>query len=92
MLRNLSIAERLGCPGPEGLTEMRRGRPPTTCGPYAGDQLSLDHIIPVSLPPEFDNVIANLELVPLKMNIGKRDAMGERQRTLAERVRSPGLG
>ena len=37
------------------------------------------------------NVIANLELMPLRMNIGKRDAMGERQRALAERLRRAGL-
>jgi len=34
------------------------------------------------------NVIANLELRPLKMNSSKRDAMGERQRALAEQLSS----
>ena len=52
MLRNLRIASQLGCLTPEGLAEMRRGRSPTiTLGPYAGDQLSVDHIIPFSLAP-----------------------------------------
>lgn len=92
MLRNLTIAQKLGCLTPEGLAEMRRGRSPTiTLGPYAGDQLSVDHIIPFSLAPALDKVIANLELMPLKMNIRKRDAMGERQQALARRLRQAGL-
>ncbi len=91
MLRNLTIAERLGCLGPEGLAEMRRGRSPTiTLGPYAGDQLSVDHIIPFAVAPQLDHVIANLELMPLRLNIGKRDNMGERQQALAARLRSAG--
>ena len=91
MLRNLTIAQRLGCLGREGLAEMRRGRSPTiTLGPYAGDQLSVDHIIPFAAAAQLDKVIANLELMPLRMNIGKRDAMGERQQALAKRLRGAG--
>ena len=75
MLRNLTIAQRLGCLGSEGLAEMRRGRSPTiTLGPYAGDQLSVDHIIPFAVAPQLDKVIANLELMPLKLNIAIRAA------------------
>ena len=75
MLRNLSIAERLGCLTPEGLHDMRRGQSPTiTRGPYAGDQLSVDHVIPFSVAPALDKVIANLELMPLRLNIGSRAA------------------
>jgi hypothetical protein len=92
MLRKLTIAGRMGCLGPEGLAEMRRGRSPTiTLGPYAGDQLSVDHIIPFSLHPELDKVIANLELMPLKMNLKKQDKMGPRQQELAERLQRAGL-
>ena len=76
MLRNLTIAGRLGCLTAAGLHDMRRGQSPTiTLGPYAGDQLSVDHIIPCALAPPLDHVIANLELMPLRMNIGKRDRM-----------------
>jgi hypothetical protein len=92
MLRNLTIAERLGCLNPAGLHDMRRGQSPTIkLGPYAGDQLSVDHIIPFSVAPSLDKVIANLELMPLRMNIGKKDKMGERQRALALRLRNAGL-
>ena len=66
--------------------------PPTiTLGPYTGDQLSVDHIIPFSVAPQLDHVIANLELLPLRLNIGKRDRMTTRQHALAARLRRAGL-
>lgn len=92
MLRNLTIAERLGCLTPEGLHDMRRGQSPTiTRGPYAGDQLSVDHIIPFSVAPQLDKVIANLELMPLRLNMSKKDHMGARQRDLLQKLRAAGL-
>ena len=92
MLRNHTIAERLGCLTPVGLHDMRRGQSPTiTLGPNTGDQLSVDHIIPYSIAPQLDHVIANLELMPLKMNLRKNDKMTDRQRSLAQRLRSAGL-
>lgn len=89
MVRNLRIADQLGCLTPDGLAEMRRGRSPAvTRGPYAGDELSVDHIIPFSVRPEFDKVIANLELMPLRMNQRKGDKMGERQLNLMSKLRN----
>jgi hypothetical protein len=41
--------------------------------------------------PQLDHVIANLELMPLRMNIGKRDKMGQRQLDQVARLRSGGL-
>lgn len=47
LLRNLDIAEKLGCLNDTGLAAMRRGRAPIVQkGPYKGDELSVDHIIP----------------------------------------------
>jgi len=67
--RNLDIAGKLGCLDADGLAEMRRGKAPTVRrGPYRGQELSVDHIIPRSVCPELDNVIANLELLPLGVN------------------------
>jgi hypothetical protein len=92
MLRNRVIAERLGCLNTAGLEEMRQGRAPTvTKGPYRGDQLSVDHIIPLSVMPEFDKVIANLELMPLRMNVKKNAGMGDRQQDLLKKLRAAGL-
>ena len=47
LLRNLDISGKLGCLDAEGMAEMRKGKAPTVRrGPYKGDQLSVDHIIP----------------------------------------------
>ena len=71
---------------------MRRGKAPTVRrGPYAGDQLSVDHIIPRAVCPELDNVIANLELMPTRMNSSKRDKIGARQLDLAKKLHAAGL-
>jgi hypothetical protein len=92
LLRNLDIAEKLGCLDADGLSEMRKGKSPTIRkGPYRGDQLSVDHIIPRAVCPELDNVIANLELMPMRMNSSKRDSVGERQLALAGDFHRAGL-
>jgi hypothetical protein len=92
LLRNLDIATKLGCTDLEGMAEMRRGHSPTVKrGPYAGDQLSVDHIVPVSKCPRLDNVLANLELMPLKLNMRKSARFGQRQWDLLEKFTSAGL-
>jgi hypothetical protein len=92
LLRNLDIASKLGCLDTEGLAAMRRGNAPTVQrGPYTGDKLSVDHIIPRAVCPELDNVIANLELMPLRMNESKNDKIGARQIDLARKLHSAGL-
>jgi hypothetical protein len=92
LLRNLDIAEKLGCLNTAGLAEMRRGKAATVMkGPYRDDQLSVDHIIPRAVVPELDNVIANLELMPLRMNESKNDKIGDRQRDMAKKFYQAGL-
>ena len=92
LLRNLDIADKLGCLDDAGLAEMRRGKAPTVMkGPYKGDQLSVDHIIPRAVVPELDNVIANLELMPLRLNERKNAKIGSRQRDLANKFYQAGL-
>ena len=92
MVRNLDIATKLGCLDAEGMSEMRKGNAATVkLGPYAGDQLSVDHIIPRAVVPELDCVIANLELMPMRMNSSKSDKVGSRQRSLAEKLEKAGL-
>lgn len=92
MVRNLTIAERLGCLDSEGLGDMRRGQAPTVRrGPYRGEKLSVDHIIPRAVVPELDNVTANLELMPLEMNEGKNAKIGARQVDLARKLHKAGL-
>jgi hypothetical protein len=92
ILRNLSIADKLGCLDADGLEQMRHGKSPTVKrGPDAGQELSVDHIIPRSVVPELDNVIANLELLPLKLNESKNAKIGRRQRDLAGKLFRAGL-
>lgn len=92
LLRNLDIAERLGCLDAEGLAEMRQGKAATVKrGPYAGDQLSVDHIVPFAVAPELGNVMGNLELMPQRMNAAKGARVGERQVSHARKLHKAGL-
>jgi len=92
LLRNNDIASKLGCFDSEGLGEMRQGKSPTVkAGPYRGDQMSVDHIIPFSVVPELDHVMANLEFLPLRMNASKSAKITQRQRSLAEQFFKAGL-
>ncbi len=87
MVRNRIIAERLGCLDDEGMALMRRGRSPTVKrGPYAGDKLHTDHIIPFSVSPALDHVLANLELMPATVNYRKGRKVGQRQVDLANKL------
>ena len=86
LLRNLDIAEKLGCLDDVGLAAMRRGKAATVRkGLYKGDELSFDHIIPRAVVPELDDVIANVELMPLRMSESKNDKIGDRQRDIAKK-------
>ena len=92
LVRNLKIAERLGAVTPADIELMKRGRAPTVrTGPYTGDIVSVDHIIPRAVVPELDNVIANLEFMPLKMNQSKNDKVGARQLDVARKLHDAGL-
>ena len=92
MQRNVTIIERLGAMTPADIETMRRGRAPTVRkGPYTGDIVSVDHIVPRAMAPELDNVIATLELMPLRLNEGKSDRIGDRQISMAKAFRNAGL-
>jgi hypothetical protein len=92
LLRNLDIAGKLGCLDEAGMAKMRRGNAPlVTKGPYAGQIASIDHIVPRAVAPELDNCIANLELLPLRVNESKNDKIGDRQRDMANKFHAAGL-
>ena len=94
MVRNLTILERLGSTTPADLTdlaEMKRGRAAKVrIGPYVGEVLSVDHIVPRAVAPELDNVIANLELMPMSLNRQKSDTAGRKSGTLIQALRHLG--
>ena len=92
LLRNLDIAGKLGCLAEAGMADLRKGQSPTVQrGPYVGQELSVDHIIPRAIVPELDCVIANLELLPLKLNESKNAKVGDRQVSLAKKLREAKL-
>jgi len=51
----------------------------------------VDHIIPRAVCPELDNVIANLELMPMRANASKNAKIGSRQVQKAEELHRAGL-
>jgi len=92
MTRNRVIAERLGCLDEVGMTTLRSGKAAVIRnGPYAGDKLSVDHIIPRAVCTELDTTLANLELMPMRMNSSKSDSIGERQVDMAKKFHAAGL-
>jgi hypothetical protein len=46
----------------------------------------VDHIVPVSKAPRFENWIGNLEFMPRTLNRRKSGKMGERQRSHLARL------
>ena len=61
---NLAEADKLGLLLAEGMNELRQGKSATiTKGEYAGQEATADHIIPLSVCPELQNQIFNLQLV-----------------------------
>ena len=92
LIRNRVILERLGCIDEAGMIKLRKGNAPTiTKGPYAGEIVTGDHIIPRSVCPELDNALYNLEMMPLTLNQKKSAKIGTRQIDLAKRWNADGL-
>ena len=74
------------------MIKLRKGNAPTiTKGPYAGEIVTGDHIIPRSVCPELDNALYNLEMMPLTLNQRKSAKIGTRQIDLAKRWNADGL-
>ena len=92
LIRNVTILARLGCLDEAGMIKLRKGNPPTiTKGPYAGEIVTGDHIIPRSVTPEFENTLFNLEMMPLTLNQRKSAKVGQRQIDLARRWHKLGI-
>lgn len=69
LLRNLKAGKKLGCLSSDDLDKLRRGRSPiVTLGPYAGEPVEVDHIVPIALMSALENEIANLEILPRTVN------------------------
>lgn len=92
LLQNLKIADGLGLLTPVNREALRRGAVPTvTRGPYAGQRVEVDHVVPLFHAPELDHELANLELLPAGLNRAKGVRVGERQMDYARRFRDAGV-
>ena len=92
LIRNVTILERLGCLDEAGMIKLRKRLAPTiTRGPYAGEIVTGDHIIPRSVTPELDNTLFNLETMPLTLSQKKSAKIGQRQLDLAKKWHQAGL-
>ena len=92
LVRNVRIADDLGLYTRENRERLRRGGAAiVSTGPHTGQQAEVDHIVPVSLAPEIGNELANLELLPERLNQQKSDRVGERELGHAEALHRAGL-
>lgn len=92
LLRNLKIADQLGLLTPDNQQRLRRGQAAVvTRGPYMGQYVEIDHIVPISLAPELGNELANLEMLPARLNRSKSDWVGPRQLAHAHALAKAGL-
>jgi hypothetical protein len=92
LLRNLRIAKELGLFTPENLVRLRQGKAGlVTRGPYADSLVAIDHIVPFSMAKEVGNELANLEMLPERLNLRKSNRVGERQLAHARRLHEAGL-
>lgn len=92
LLRNLQIADQLGLFAQDNPDRLKRGSAGViTRGPYTGETVEIDHIVPYSVAPEVGNELANLEMLPKPLNRQKSDHIGERQVAHAEILFKAGL-
>ncbi|MCD6051921.1 MAG: hypothetical protein K0Q55_3339 [Verrucomicrobia bacterium] len=92
LMRNWKIARELGLLTSENLDKLKRGNAAeVTYGPYAGESVEIDHIVPFSIAPEVGNELANLEMLPRTVNRKKSDKVTDRQVDYAEKLQEAGL-
>jgi hypothetical protein len=87
LLENLKIAKELGLLTPEGMAELKQGKSATiTKGQYAGQKAEADCVIPMSLCPELQNQVMNLELIPASLMRAKSDKVTDRAKVFAKEL------
>ncbi|MDA7921301.1 hypothetical protein N9B73_06045 [Verrucomicrobiales bacterium] len=92
MLRNIKIARELKLDTPANLELMSEGKSPIVgSGPYTGEKIEVDHIVPRSLAPDLDNLLINLEMMPMTLNRRKSNKVTERAAAMAKRFYEAGV-
>lgn len=76
-LSNLELGIQYGIyEGEENLLALAYGRAPTiTKGEYAGQRIDVEHIVPKSIAPGLDNILANLMWMPSSLNQSKSNTI-----------------
>ncbi len=92
LLRNLKIARELALDTPENVERMKAGKSPIVgTGPYSGEKAEVDHIVPRSLAPDLDNLLINLELMPMTLNRKKSNKVTQRAAQIAKKFFEAGV-
>ena len=87
LLENLKIAKELGLLTPEGMAELKQGKPATiTKGQYGGQKAEAGLVIPRAVCPELQNQVMNLELVPASLKQAKSDKVTDRAKVFAKEL------
>ena len=87
LLENLKIAKELGLLTPEGMAELKQGKPATiTKGQYSGQKAEADDVIPSAVCPELKNQVMNLELLPASLIRAKSDKVTDRAKVFAKEL------
>ena len=92
ILSNWRKLEAWGCYSAEGMAELRRGGSPTIeRGVSEGDEIALDHILPVTVVPELAAAYFNLDAILAVENFSKGARIGTREKEIAKRWFADGL-
>ncbi len=60
-------------------------------GPYAGQQMQSEHIVPKAVVPNVDNLLMNLEWLPASLNASKSDTITDRALAYAKLYENAGI-
>ena len=92
LLINFTMANDYGLFTTEGMNELRQGKSATiTKGEYAGQEATADYYIPLSVCPELQNQIFNLQLLPASLTSSKGNKVENGQVQFAKTLNGEGL-
>ena len=92
LLISFIVANDYGLFTTEGMNELRQGKAATiTKGEYAGQEATADYFIPLSICPELQNQIFNLQPLPASLNSSKGNKVKKEQVQFAKWLNEDGL-
>ena len=92
LLISFIVANDYGLFTPTGINELRQGKSATiTKGEYAGQEATADYFIPLSICPELQNQIFNLQPLPASLNSSKGNKVKKEQVQFAKWLNEDGL-